>query len=83
MLGWMPEDNFKAQVLQFLYFQKASYYSVNKYQIKTVTLRAILLSAIILQGRQAGLDFLMSVLQSSLLPSVTFAFTLRGALMGT
>lgn len=78
----MPEV--KAQELQFLYFQKVSHYSINKYQkIITVTLRVVLLSAIILQGRQAGLDFLMSILQSSLLPSVTFAFTLRGALMGT
>lgn len=74
----MPEDHFKAQELQFLYFQKVhfNYYSVNKPQIKTEILRVILLSTIILQERQAGLDYLMSILQASLLPSVTFSFTL-------
>lgn len=77
ILGWMPEDHFKAQELQFLYFRKVhfSYYSVNKPQIKTETPRVILLSAIILQERQAGLDYLMSILQASRLPSVTFTFT--------
>lgn len=40
----------------------------------------ILLSAIILQERQAGLDYLMSILQASLLPSVTYAFTLSEVL---
>lgn len=78
----MPEDNFKAQELQFLYFQKVhfNYYSVNKPQTKSETLRVILLSTIILQERQAGLDYLMSILQASLLPSVTFTFTLSEVL---
>lgn len=77
----MPEDHLTSQEFE-LYFQKVhfSYYSINKPQIKTETLRVILLSAIILQERKAGLDYLMSILQAALLPLVKFTFTLSEVL---
>lgn len=81
----MAEDHFKAQELQFLYFQKVhfSYYSINKPQIKAETLRGIVVSNYSTRETRWPRLFDVDTWSVSAPLSDVHFHSLWGALMGT